>query len=110
VDSGLSILIGLVIRIGIPVGISLLIFFLLRRLDARWQREVNVQPSVIEDQKPCWEVKKCWASKRKSCPAAAQPNIPCWQTFRSKDGLLKEACLDCDVFRQARALTHSQPA
>ncbi|MBI4732121.1 MAG: hypothetical protein HY781_08355 [Chloroflexi bacterium] len=96
-----SVLVGLLLRIGIPIGISLLVFFLLRRLDNRWQKEANLLPVAAMDQKPCWEVKNCSETKRKDCPVAAQPNVPCWQAFRTKDGLLKEACLDCDVFRQA---------
>jgi hypothetical protein len=101
-NNTLSFFIGLLIRIAIPVGISVLVFFLLRRLDERWQKQANILPVLSAGQKPCWEVKNCSAEKRKGCLAAKQTNVPCWHTFRSKDGLLREACLDCDVFRQAR--------
>ena len=97
----LSFLTGLLIRLAIPIGISLLAFYLLHRLDARWQRDSKLLPVMAADQKPCWEIKNCPEEKRKVCPAANQPKVPCWQTFRSKDGLLREPCLDCDIFRQA---------
>ena len=97
----LSLMLGLILRLGIPVGITALVFYLLRRLDIRWQRESKVQPQVAPGQKPCWQLKGCSEEKRKKCPAAAQPKVPCWQVFRSRDGLLRESCLGCDVFRRA---------
>ena len=96
----LSFIIGLFLRLGIPLIVSAVIFFLLRRLDQRWQKEALAIP-VISNQRPCWELKGCREENRKNCLAAAHPNTPCWQTFRSKNGLLQEKCLGCDVFRLA---------
>ncbi|MCX6035377.1 MAG: hypothetical protein NTV38_10440, partial [Chloroflexi bacterium] len=91
---------GLLLRVGIPVAVTALIFFLLRSLDERWQKEAQAIP-VISSQRPCWEIKGCSEENRKNCPAIAQPNVPCWQVFRTKNGLLREECLGCDVFRLA---------
>ena len=99
-DTVLTFVLGLLLRIGIPVTVTALIFFLLRRLDERWQKEALAIP-VISSQQPCWEIKGCSEEKRKHCPASATPNIPCWQVFRTKNGLLREECLGCDVFRLA---------
>jgi hypothetical protein len=99
-DTVLTLVLGLLLRIGIPVAVTALIFFLLRRLDERWQKEALAIP-VISSQRPCWEIKGCSDEKRKNCPASAQPNVPCWQIFRTKNGLLWEECLGCDVFRLA---------
>ena len=93
-------LLGMVLRIGIPVALTIAVIALLRRLDRRWQKESLALP-VIRSGKPCWEVKGCSEEKKKNCPAAAQPDIPCWQAFRSSNGILKETCLECDIFRQA---------
>jgi hypothetical protein len=46
-------------------------------------------------------MKGCSEEKRQNCPAFSQTGVPCWQVFRTKNGLLKEACLECEVFRQA---------
>ncbi len=97
----LSILIGLLVRIVLPAGLTLLVIYLLRRLDQRWQKESLRLPVVVSGQKPCWEIKGCKAELRSECPAAASPDIPCWQVFRKKNGMLKEDCLGCEVFRQA---------
>jgi hypothetical protein len=99
-DTVLAFLLGLLLRIGIPVAVTALIFFLLRRLDERWQEEARAIP-VLSSQRPCWEIKGCSEEKRKYCPASAQLKIPCWQIFRTKNGLLREECLGCDVFRLA---------
>jgi hypothetical protein len=98
----LTFVLGLLLRIGIPVAVTALIFFLLRRLDEHWQKEALAIP-VVTSQRLCWEIRGCSEANRKNCPASAQPNIPCWQVFRTKNGLLREDCLGCDVFRLAPA-------
>ena len=100
-NSFVLFLLGTLLRIGIPVAVTILVIVLLRRLDQRWQKQSLALPVVSADVRPCWEVKGCSAEKRKGCPAAAKPDVPCWQTFRSRTGTLREACLDCDVFQQA---------
>lgn len=99
-DTVLTFILGLLIRIGIPVTVTALIFLLLRRMDERWQKEAREIP-VIPSQRPCWEIKGCSKEKHKDCPATTHPDIPCWQLFRTKNGLLREDCLGCEVFRQA---------
>jgi hypothetical protein len=98
-NTALTFVLGLLLRIGIPVGVTTLVFFLLRRLDNRWQKEAQVLP-VVSIQRPCWKIKGCSEEKRKNCPATAQPDIPCWQVFRTKKGL-REECLGCEVFSLA---------
>ena len=95
-----TIVLGLLLQIGIPLAVTALIFYLLRRLDERWQKEALAIP-VISSQRPCWEMKGCTGEKRKNCLASARPNVPCWQVFRTNNGLLREDCLGCDVFRLA---------
>lgn len=96
----LVIILGVLLRIGIPAAVTTLIFLLLRRLDKRWQKEAEAIP-VISSQRPCWETKGCSKEKRQNCPAFSQTGVPCWQVFRTKNGLLREECLGCEVFRQA---------
>ena len=97
----LAIILGLLVRIGIPVGITLLAFYVLHRLDTRWQKEADLLPVIAAGQKPCWEARNCSEEKRKNCAAYANQGTPCWQVFRSGNGALRESCLGCDVFRQA---------
>jgi hypothetical protein len=91
-------LLGLLLRIGLPVVVTGLIFFVLRRLDERWRKEALAIPVMSTSQRPCWELKGCPEEKRSNCPASSQKNTPCWQVFRTKNGLLREECLECEVF------------
>jgi hypothetical protein len=100
VNVALAFVIGTLVRIGVPLALTAVVLSLLRRLDERWQQEAKTLP-VAAPGKPCWEIKGCSEEKKKKCPAAEQRQIPCWQVFRSKDGVLKETCLSCAVFRQA---------
>jgi hypothetical protein len=99
-ETVLAFVLGLLLRIGIPVGVTILVISLLRRLDKRWQADALSVP-LAAPKKPCWKFKGCTEEKRKNCPAAAQPKVPCWQVFRAEDGVMKEDCLGCEVFRQA---------
>jgi hypothetical protein len=103
----LAFALGLSVRILLPVGLTLLVFYFLRRLDERWQKQALQLPVIAPGQKPCWEVRNCPQETRKHCAAAQQPKVPCWQVFRSRDGVLKENCLGCEVFRQAPILIKS---
>ena len=96
-NSTFVMVLGIFLRIGVPLAISVLVFFLLKKLDEHWQNEVQIQPAAVMT-KHCWEIKGCPPEKIRNCRAAANVNVPCWQTFRSKDGLMQEKCLGCDVF------------
>jgi len=99
-------LLGVLFRIGIPVAVTLLVVLFLHNLDRRWQQESMALP-VVQPQTPCWQIKNCPPEKRKNC-TATQSQIPCWQIHRaSNHGLLRQECLNCDVFRRAPAATAS---
>ncbi len=100
-----------VLRLGVPLAVTLLIGYWLHRLDAKWQAEAQAQweagrsqPEPVQSKyleklaQPCWQIKGCDAATRSRCPAAQQPHLPCWVARRSPDGQLMEACYNCDVF------------
>jgi hypothetical protein len=94
---------GLAIRLAIPILITAMVVYLLRQLDAQWQSDVQQHPTgvIAAGQQPCWQVNGCPEEKRKNCPAANNPTVPCWQVYRRSNGYLKEACLGCEVLRKA---------
>jgi hypothetical protein len=102
-----AILAGILIRFGVPVTATMLLVLFLRRLDMRWQQETEARCSREDGRPPlfqqirCWATKDCAPEKRERCPAYMQQVQPCWQTFRSEGGHLREDCLECDVFRKA---------
>jgi len=95
-----TVLVGLLLRLGIPIAVTAAVLGILYLLDKRWQKQALTLP-VAPSGTPCWEVKGCTEEAKKNCPAVAQPKIPCWYVFRTKDGVMKEACLECRVFRRA---------
>ena len=102
----LIFLTGVVLRLGIPIAVTALVIYLLRRLDARWQAEAKKPPLPLAIKKPeCWKVKGCTLEQRRNCPAFASDE-PCWQVNRQPNGYLKEECLACDVFRKAPLPAH----
>jgi hypothetical protein len=104
--SVLTILVGLVARLLLPVGLTLGVAWLLGRLDRRWRAEAEAVGAV--GARPiqvlrCWVLNDCPPEQQAKCPAHRQTNVPCWQLFRDQQGRLRSSCLDCDVFRMTPA-------
>ena len=99
-----------VLRLGVPLAITIAIGYLLRRLDAKWQAEAWAQwetsqmqeaaagPTPSAAKQPCWTLKGCSEAVRDRCPAFKRPNIPCWLARRQAEGRLPAACYDCELF------------
>jgi hypothetical protein len=105
-----GIAVGFVLRIGIPIGVTALTVYFLRRLDRAWQADAERLRAELEvtDQLgmilPCWDIKGCDPQAREDCPAFQNRDRPCWQMFRDERGHLKEQCLECQLFRDATVL------
>lgn len=96
-----TILIGVALRLVIPILITLLAAVFLRRLDAHWQSEGKFVPLSIN--KPeCWKIKNCPPESRETCAGYLSP-LPCWQARRLPNGYLRDECFDCKIFRLAPA-------
>lgn len=97
--SFLYIVAGFVLRLAIPIAGTLLLIFVLRRLDARWQAEAELKtvPAVKPE---CWKIKGCTSEQIENC-AATTSLLPCWQVYRLPNGYLNEKCLSCSVFIEA---------
>jgi len=98
-----AVLLGLLLRLGVPFAITALLVWALKRLDARWQREAVREGAVmpINLSVPCWVMRDCPPEVREACPAYRHPEQPCWQVIRNGNGRVRECCLECEVFRTA---------
>ena len=96
------LVIGIALRVAIPILLTALLVAYLRSLDARWQAEARarVGKEVDEGQMPCYEVKGCSAEQMAHC-AALKSDEPCWQVKRKLTGEMSNQCLSCEVFRTA---------
>jgi hypothetical protein len=101
----LIFLTGVVLRLAIPIAITLAFIWALRRLDERWQAEAKPDTELVQVKNPgCWKINKCTPEMRARCNAYAHPETPCWQYFREQNhGHLQERCLGCKVFKEAPA-------
>jgi hypothetical protein len=98
-----AILFGFLVRLGIPILLTLLAGLFLKWLDKRWQAEAEREKIEVQalatngqERRPCWEIHNCPESLKKNCQAYANPAVPCWELFRA-DGRLKPACQNCKV-------------
>jgi hypothetical protein len=122
-------IIGLfVLRLGIPIAVTLTIAYFLHRLDARWEKEARLQQDAgratkeVEQRKsvsiplpqpampvpiplaldsygkPCWELKDCDPVEMADCPARQDSSVPCWQARRQEEGRIPVECYHCEIF------------
>jgi hypothetical protein len=99
IPSLLALMAGLLVRLAIPIALTALLIFCLRKLDARWQKEAQ-SPELAIQKLECWKIKGCPPEQVANCVGAQSP-LPCWQAFRLPNGYLHEECLTCKVFTEA---------
>ncbi len=102
------VVVGVALRLGIPVVLTIAVTWWLRRLDAQWQREARRPPEPSAPPVALGgDLDSCPFASRAPRAAADQPDTPCWEAIRSETGDLQPACLNCPVFRNALAETAS---
>lgn len=118
-----AIILGMfILRLGVPLLITLAIGYWLRRLDARWQAEALAQREAnrLEHQEatepalkgvngieqPCWVLKGCPETVRARCPAFRQPEAPCWLVRLRVEGRLPAGCYACELFARLPISPH----
>ncbi len=79
----LAILTGLLVRLVIPILVTAVVIFALRKLDAHWQAEAQTLVSI--EKQECWKIKGCSPEQIETCTGASSP-LPCWQAYRSPNG------------------------
>lgn len=121
-----SIALLVLLRLGVPLIITIGLAYALRRLDLRWQTQAResrqMQEAVVplapgaparaeswmlqpwpasSNAKPCWMVKGCTEALRASCAATRQPSVPCWQARSRAEGRLPAECKGCELYLPA---------
>jgi len=97
--SFLAILVGLLLRLAIPIAGTAILIYFLRKLDSHWQAEAQLLATPAPKIE-CWKVNGCSPEQQKNCLAASS-QLPCWQVFRQPNGYLQEKCISCEVFMHA---------
>jgi hypothetical protein len=103
--TSLSFLIGILLRIGVPVGLTAVLIRWLHRLDSDWQEQASLEGSAaglkLVGNCGCWKTMGCSEEKRSQCQAYVHQESPCWQVFRNGNGPLQEKCLNCRVLKES---------
>jgi hypothetical protein len=98
----LAILVGLAMRLALPVAITMIAVYLLRKLDEHWQKQAEYELAHPVEEAQTWDLKDCPIEKRSAQPVATS-SLPCWQTHRLPNGYLDDECLSCEIFHDAPA-------
>lgn len=101
-----TLLLLLLLRIAVPISITFLLGWGLRKLDTRWRQEaeekmIMVQQGLEKDARPCWDVNNCSEDTKKECRAFSHPLTPCWDLFKTEEGHLSTNCKECHYREQA---------
>jgi hypothetical protein len=111
VTEALAVIGLFLVRLGVPLLLTLAVAHALRRLDAGWQAEAEGELRVAElnavqlaelkalqGNQRCWEVKGCSEERRAECPGCGPLDIPCWVARLRATGRLPVQCHDCELF------------
>lgn len=105
--TSVMVILGLLVRIGIPVAVTIFVVGWLRHLDAHWQEQADLELTALgvkyrmPANRGCWKINACSSESTAGCKAYAHPEMPCWQVFRGQNGALQEKCIGCKVFKEA---------
>lgn len=103
--AGLEILlpfvVGLLLRLGVPLGLMAVMIWVLHRLDQHWKYEATGKTQVLACNPGCWKLHGCSPESSERCRARKNKDVPCWHLFRDEHGQLQQRCLACKVFRDA---------
>lgn len=106
------VVVGLfLLRLGVPLLITLLVAYWFRRLDKKWQAEALARKPLgswqgnprsklesLKPEQPCWVTKGCAEKDRAQCPGCSPLDIPCWVKQIRATGELPRKCYGCELF------------
>lgn len=87
-----------VLRIGVPIIITLMVGAWLKRLLEEHDEKPEVKTAVLKPGQHCWDVGKTDDTERARAVAGARPDLPCWLALQVSGAGLKEMCYACLVF------------
>ncbi len=86
-----------VLRIGVPILITLMIGAWLKRLLEEHEEQPEA-PLVLKPGQHCWDVAQNEDTKQAKTAASQRPDLPCWLALQVKGTGLQEQCYSCPVY------------
>lgn len=87
-----------VLRIGVPIIVTLMIGAWLKRLLEEHEAKPETGPVVLKAGQHCWDVSKTEDAAQAKAVAGHRPDLPCWLALQVSGTGLKEMCYACPVF------------
>ncbi len=104
-----------ILRLGVPLILTLGVGYLLRRLDRSWEAEATARrraldaeilaahlPQISASEQPCWDLRSCPSQTQAGCAARSRPGVACWIARYQAEGKLPAACAGCTMFVAAQ--------
>ena len=95
-DSPVIVILLFLLRIGVPLAVTLGLAYLYDRLAARWER-ASVPPAEPQPRAGCR------LGDRARAATTRWPNTPCWLALEITEGQMPDECLLCPLFRESGA-------
>ncbi len=87
-----------VLRIGVPILITLMIGAWLRRLLEEHEPKPADAPLTLKPGQHCWDVVKTPDVERVKSVAAQRPDLPCWLALQTSGTGVQEMCHTCPLY------------
>ncbi len=96
-----------VLRIGVPILITLMIGAWLKRLLEEHEEGPETAPLELAPGQHCWDVRKNDTTAQAQTLAAKRPDLPCWLALQVGGKGVQEMCYGCPLYQPG---THAVPA
>ena len=99
----LAMILGILLRIAVPIIVTILFVYLLKKLDERWKSESDIGTGQADQSGNigCWDVNNCPAEKRVGMQGLPKPGHPLLAGVPGRKWQITRSCIGCDVFRHA---------
>ncbi len=103
---GVIVLLLFVVRIGIPIALTLAFGHWLERKLRPAEAPAETLDNAKLARKPsniirlhCWDIKRCDGSRRAQCAACQHPELPCWLALQVDGNKVREQCFTCAFYK-----------
>ncbi len=93
-----------IIRVGVPVAVTLALgYWLEKKLRPPEVEKPVIAPRPVRSAKiiqlHCWDLKHCDSTRRAQCAASRHPELPCWLALQVEGDKVREECFTCGLYR-----------
>ena len=87
-----------ILRIGVPILITLMIGAWLKRLLEEHEEKPVTTPLVLKSGQHCWDVVHTTDTDQVKAVATQHPDLPCWLALQVSGAGVQEMCYTCPAY------------